>query len=96
MDRPSLDNSGFRQGDEAIAGVELSVEGIRAVARRQLVGSIVVAFLIASVAGLMATQPARDLAASPFRPILPTVQQPTFARPPQHELAAVKRDKEVP
>ena len=96
MDRPSRDNSECRQCEEAIAGVELSVEGIRAVARRQLVGSIVVAVLIAGVAGLSATRPARDLAAAPFKPILPTVQQPTFATPPRHELAAVKRNKEVP
>jgi hypothetical protein len=96
MDRASRDISGFGQCEEAIAGVELSVEGIRAVARRQLAGSIVVALLIAGVAGLSATRPSRDLAAAPSRQIFPVVRQPTFSTPLEHNLAAVKRTKEIP
>jgi hypothetical protein len=96
MDRSSPDDVLVPGREEAIAGVELSVRGLQDVARRQLVGSIVVAILIAGVAGLAAMQPTHEVAAARPGQILPTVWRPTLATPPTQIVAAVKRKKETP
>jgi hypothetical protein len=96
MDHSSPDDVQFPGREEAIAGVELSVRGLQDVARRQLLGSIVVAILIAGVAGLAAMQPSREVVAARSGQISPTVWRPTFATPTSQNVAAVKRKKETP
>jgi hypothetical protein len=89
----SLESSGR---DDSMAGTGLSVGAIQGVARRQLVGSIVVAIFIAAVAGLAAMKPARtDAIASPSHGFA-VVQQPVFTTPPSHHIAAAKSAAEVP
>jgi len=96
MDHLSPDDAPLQVGEEAIAGVELSIRGLQDVARRQLKGSIAVAVLIAGVAGLTAMQPARGPTAVRPAQISPIVWRPTFATPPSQNVAAVKRKKETP
>jgi hypothetical protein len=96
MDHSSLDGVLFPGHAETIAGVELSVRGLQDVARRQLLGSIVVAVLIAGVAGLSAMQPNRGVAAARPGQVSPTVWRPAFATPTSQNIAAVKRKSDTP
>jgi hypothetical protein len=96
MDRASPDDVLLPRREDAIAGVELSVRGLQDVARRQLQGSIVVAILIAGVAGLAGMQSNRQVAAARSGQISPTVWRATFATPTSQNVAAVKRKKETP
>ena len=96
MDRSSPDDVLLNGREEAIAGVELSVRGLQDVARRQLLGSVVVAILIAGVAGLAAMHPSHEVAAARPAQISSTVWRPTFATPASQNVAAVKRKKETP
>jgi hypothetical protein len=65
--------------EETIEGAALTVDDLRLVARRQLVGSIVVALLITAIAGLAALKPTHKEVASAPTHAFPIVRQPTFA-----------------
>jgi hypothetical protein len=82
--------------DDGMAWTGLSVGAIQGVARRQLIGSIVVAIFIAAVAGLAAMKPARTDAISSPSHGFAVVQQPIFTTPPGHHVAAAKNAAEVP
>jgi len=80
----------------AVGGTGLSVGMLRSVARRQLVGSIVVAATIVIFAGLTALRPAQtDVAGTAVRSTA-TVQQPVLATPSNHRVAVVKHETELP
>ena len=80
----------------AVGGTGLSVSMLQSVARRQLVGSIVVAAIIAIFAGLSALRLAHtDVAGTAARGTA-TVQQPVLASPSNRRLAAVKHETELP
>ena len=82
--------------DDDITGTGLSVGAIQGVARRQLVGSVVVAMFIAAVAGLAAMKPARNDAVSPPAHGFAVIQQPVFTTPAGHHVAAARNTTEVP
>jgi hypothetical protein len=63
----------------------------QSVIRRQLVGSLIAAAVIAVVAGLIAVRPARVSTAEIASNRSPTVQQPSFVVPPEGHVAAVIR-----
>ena len=94
MDQSSA-NHEFVQVERGIAGIDLSVSGIQAVARRQLIGSIVVAIFVSIVACLVGAAPVHDnsIASAQY---LPTVQQPIFVTPASQNIAAMKHKNEVP
>jgi hypothetical protein len=73
--------------DETALG--LSDPEIRWVARRQLVGSLIVAVMIAAVAGLMVARPARldTVEAAPSR--VSGVKQPSFVTAPGSRIAGL-------
>jgi hypothetical protein len=86
----------FLRGESVVPGTGSSVLGLQSAARRQLVGSAVVALGIVVVAGLTALRPAHDeltvVQGHRF-----AVQQPIFATPVNHNVAAVKqRSVELP
>jgi len=74
---------------DSIEGLGLSVDEIRAVARRQLVGSFVVAILVLMVAGVVALRsnhlPRRDYASEHN---IRGVRPPTFVTPSEHQIGA--------
>jgi hypothetical protein len=79
------------RADDHIDGLGFGVSEMRSVARRQLIGSIVVAFGIAVVVGLTALRPAHETSnatASNF----PVVRQPIMMPTSQH-VAATKQYK---
>jgi hypothetical protein len=68
--------------------LELDDGEIRRVARRQLIGSMVVAVMIAAVAVIMALRPAHlDTAESAAKRIA-GIQQPTFVIAPENHVAS--------
>jgi hypothetical protein len=81
------------RNETVVPGTGLSVFGLQSVARRQLVASGVVLVGIAVAAGLTALRPAHeDLAASQAAGHrLAVVQQPSFATPIGHNIAAVRQ-----
>jgi hypothetical protein len=86
----------FLRNESVVPGTGSSMLGLQSAARRQLVGSAVVAVGIALVAGLTALHPTHDdvtaVQAHRF-----AVQQPTFATPVDHNIAAAKqRNVELP
>ena len=74
----------------------LSIGEIRSVVRRQLVGSVVVAFGVAAVVGLIALRPVHDDVAGASARNFLAVQQPTFLTPPGRLTAALKHRTELP
>jgi len=95
MDAQSSNDPEFVQSGGGIAGIDLSVSGIQAVARRQLIGSVVVAIFLSIVAYLMAAAPVHDNATASAQ-YLPTVRQPIFVTPASRNIAAMKHKNEVP
>jgi hypothetical protein len=97
MEETSSDSIDSIEHDDTIDGVGLTVGAMQAVARRQLVGSVVVAILVATVAGVVALR-STHLAEPTFATAhnVRGVQQPTFVTPPEHLIAATKRALEVP
>jgi hypothetical protein len=83
-------------GEDVIDGVGITVGEMRAVARRQLAGSIVVAILVAAVAGLAALKPTSLEGASAPLHELTVVHQPTLAPPFARDVAAAKNTSETP
>lgn len=75
--------------DEITPG--LSVGEVQSVARRQLAGSIVVAIMIAAVAGLTALKPASQDRADVGLLRSAAVQQPSFVTEPGQRVAALVR-----
>jgi hypothetical protein len=91
-----FDEPEFTHGEDAIGGVGLSVGAVQSVARRQLIGSIVVALLIAAVAGTAALKPIYSVATTAPAHGFAVIQQPTFVTLPDQRIAATKRKIEVP
>jgi|SRR5579883_1680759 len=60
------------------------------VLRRQFIGSVAAAMIVAAIAGLAALRPAHEASAQ-GRPPFAAVQQPTFAAP-QERLVALKQN----
>lgn len=89
-------HSGAQSADNLINGLGLSVDEVRAVARRQLAGSVAAACLIVAAATLAALRPVHHEALYAASHSFPVAQQPAFATPPHHRLAAVKGGAEVP
>jgi hypothetical protein len=86
----------FLRSESVVPGTGSSVLGLQSAARRQLVGSAVVAVGIALVAGLTALRPVHDDAAA-VQTHRFAVQEPTFATPVDHNIAAAKqRSVELP
>ena len=83
-------------GDDADEGFALSVGELRSVARRQLIGSVAVAFVIAAVAGMMALRPTSHDGRYASAHNFPIVQQPTIVTSTEHLAATVNRATEVP
>ena len=84
------------QREEVIDGVGITVGEMQAVARRQLVASIVVAILVAAVAGLAALRPAsREVAFAPLHE-LSVVRQAALAPTLARDVAAAKYTNETP
>jgi hypothetical protein len=79
--------------ESAVPGTGLSVGTLQSVARRQLVGSIVVAAIIAVVAGFSALRPIHSESEGTVAHNFATVQQPVLATP---RLAAAKHATELP
>jgi hypothetical protein len=82
--------------DDDEKGFALSVGELRSVARRQLIGSVAVAFVIAAVAGVMALKPAAHDGRYASAHNFPIVQQPTIVTSTEHLAATVNRAAEVP
>ena len=78
-------------GPEDVA-LGLSVEEVQSVARRQLIGSLVVAIVIAVATGLTALRPAYRDGAEVAAHRAPVVQQPSFAAPTGPRYSVAKRD----
>ena len=76
--------------ESAVRGTGLSVSALQSVARRQLVGSIVVAGIIAVVAALMALQPIHSEATNAPAHSFAVVRQPAFVASAEH-IVAMKR-----
>ncbi len=82
------------RNESVVAGTGLSVDALQSVARRQLVGSVVVAVGVVAVAALIAVQPMRpDVAATPSHNFA-IVQQPSFVT--QHFAAEKRGQVETP
>jgi hypothetical protein len=81
---------------EDVGGLGLSVGEVRSVARRQLIGSVVAAMVVAAAAGVMAVQAARHAEPYVTAHNFPVVQKPTLVTPPGRLTAAVNRAAEVP
>jgi hypothetical protein len=84
-----------RFSDREIEGLGLSVSEVRAVARRQLTGSIFAGILVIAVTAVIGLRQAPNsmpeaMAASHG------VQQPVFAGPPGHVVASLKHKIEAP
>lgn len=75
---------GDHETDRALSDGE-----IRWVARRQLAGSLVVACIIAAIAGLIAVRPTHVDTADRSTTRIAGVRQPSLAVEPGHELAGV-------
>jgi hypothetical protein len=82
--------------ESAVPGTGLSVSMVQSVARRQLVGSIVVLAIIGVFAALTALRPAHTASVAAAAHGFPTVQQPVLETPASDRLAAVKRHTELP
>jgi hypothetical protein len=97
MEEISSDASGSTHRDDTIEGVGLTIGEMQAVARRQLVGSVVVAILVVTVAGLVALR-STHLAGPNYTTAhnIRGVQQPSFLTPSEHLIATTKRAAEVP
>jgi hypothetical protein len=91
-----FDEPEFSHGEDAIGGVGLSVGAVQSVARRQLIGSIVVALLIAAVASIAALQTMDSVATTAPAHGFAVIQQPTFMILPDQHIAATKRKIAVP
>jgi len=79
----------------AVSGTGLSVSGLQSVARRQLVGSIVVLAMIAVVSALIALQPVHNEATNASAHSFAVVLQPTFVTPAE-QIVAMKRQATSP
>jgi hypothetical protein len=78
------------RNERTVPGTQLSVGALQSVARRQLVGSVIAAIVVAAVAGLAALRPPRKEA------IRRGIQAPSLLTPPEHLTAAVKSATELP
>lgn len=80
--------------EDPVEGFGMTIGAMQSAARRQLVGSVVVAVLVVAAATLVALRPTHsDVYASARQ--FHGAQQPIFAAPAAH-LAAVKHEIELP
>jgi hypothetical protein len=82
--------------EEEIEGLGITVEAMQAVARRQFVGSFIVAMFVVGAAGLTASRSTYQNLSETTAQTARSVQQPTFAAPRDHVVAAAKRTIETP
>jgi hypothetical protein len=83
--------------DESVPGTGLSLGALGSVARRQLVGSIVVACGIAAAAALLELRPIQIEMTNGHAHSLVVVQNPSFVTPARYNIAEIKqRDIELP
>jgi hypothetical protein len=94
----NIDFSESLRHGRVVLGTGLSIDAFRSTARRQLVGSIVVACGIAAVAALMTVRPIHvDATVGPAAHDSSVVQHPTFATSAGQNIAVLKtRDIAVP
>jgi len=69
---------------------------VQSVARRQLIGSIVMAAIIAAFAAMTAFRPVHTASIAVAGHVFPTVQQPVMETLANDRLAAIKRNTELP
>jgi hypothetical protein len=79
--------------EKVVPGTGMSVDALQSVVRRQLVGSLVVAFGVVVIAALVAMRPAQ-VEASASGHNFAVVQQPTFVT--QHFAATKQHEIELP
>jgi hypothetical protein len=82
------------RNETVVAGTGLSVDALQSVARRQLIGSVVVAAGVVAVAALIAIQPMRQDVAMTRSHNFAVVQQPSFVT--QHFAAEKRGQVELP
>jgi hypothetical protein len=93
----SSDGSVSSHRDDMIEGLGLTIGEMQAVARRQFVGSLVVAILVLAVSSLAVLR--SNHLTGPHYAIahnIRGVQQPSLAAPSEHLTATAKRAAEVP
>ncbi len=93
-----FDDESWRD-DSVVLGTGLSVGALGSVARRQLVGSLVVACGIAMAAALTELRPIQLEMTTGQAHSLVVVQNPSFVTPARYDIAATKhkqRDIELP
>jgi hypothetical protein len=76
-----------------VSGTGMSVNALQSVARRQLIGSVVVALGVVVIAALVAMRPVQVEASSPNHSFA-VVQQPSFVT--QHFAATKQHEIELP
>lgn len=82
------------RNEGVVPGTGLSVDALQSVARRQLIGSVVVAAGVVAVAALIAIQPMRPDIATTRSHNFAVVQQPSFVT--QHFAAEKRGQVELP
>jgi len=82
------------RNESVVAGTGMSVDALQSVARRQLIGSVVVAVGVVAVAVLVAMQPTRPDVAMTRSHNFAVVQQPSFVT--QHFAAEKRGQVELP
>jgi hypothetical protein len=91
-----LDEPEFSLDRNVNGGAGLSVAAMQAVARRQLVGSVVVALFIMSAAGVAALKPVYRPATAAQTRSFALVQHAAFTILPAQRVAAATREIETP
>jgi hypothetical protein len=82
--------------ESEVPGTGLTVSTLQSVARRQLVGSVVVLAVIAVFAAFTALRPVHTASVAAVNHSFPSVQQPTMETPASDRLAAAKHQTELP
>ena len=89
-------SAGYPRDEETIQGFGVTFEEMRAAARRQFVGSIVVAVLVLAAAGLTAVRTGHGYGASASVPAFHTAKAPVLEATGEHIATAVKHTIELP
>jgi hypothetical protein len=84
----------FLRDESTVPGTGLSVGALQSVARRQLIGSIVVALGVVVIATLLAVRPVHTEASNAPTRGMTVVQQPSFVT--QHFAATKQHEIELP
>jgi hypothetical protein len=82
--------------ESEVPGTGLTVSSLQSVARRQLIGSVVVLAVIAIFAAFTALRPPHTASVAAVSRPFPSVEQPILETPASDRLAAVKHQSELP